>query len=133
MKKIHLIVVIFTVVAILLAMYRFLQKPSKIDRFEEQDKLKVMLFHASWCPHCVTYLAKRVFPDKLEASLKANNINGVKLESFEYDSNKALAERFGVNSFPSIVAVNASGKQTPFKGNRESVDELVAFIKKALP
>lgn len=123
---------------VLAALYWFTSSPapsraSRIDPFtQDEARVTLKLFHATWCPHCVNYLhpkdgSKPVWTSTLPAALKAKGLQGVRLEELEYDSNKEAADKYHVNSFPTIIGENQRGVVKKFEGDRNNVDELIAF------
>lgn len=108
------------------------QELVKVDKFES-EKLKVMLFHASWCPHCRDYLSSGVWTQQLKNVVKTDpKFAGVVLMDFEFEDNKQLAEKYNVDRFPYILAENSNGKVYQFSGNRNNVEDLKDFILKSL-
>lgn len=115
----------FSLVLVLYVAYTRMTK----EKFS-QDTVRVCLFHATWCPHCTKYLDSGTFDN---AYSKAREANGnVVFEKIDYDQNKNLANKYDVNSFPTIVAIDAQGNQIEkFQGNRNDVNQVVDFALKA--
>lgn len=131
-KRIALVITAFVVLALTLSVYYILSGSKKIDRFTEASKPKLILFHASWCPHCTSYLNPKdgsasVWTVELPKALKKESLD-VELVDYEYEKNKKITEEYNVNSFPTIV-FEKEGKKTKFDGNRHDVNEIVKFIK----
>lgn len=139
-KRIALLVGAFVAIIAILAVFYFLtsKKSPKIDRFTElEPRVTLKLFHASWCPHCVDYLKPKdgsapVWTDKLPAALTKEKVEGVKLEEYEFEANKELADKYKVNSFPTIIGENPRGTVKKFEGNRDSVEDLIKFAKELM-
>ena len=109
------------------------------DFVQDNNKIKIVLVYANWCPYCEDYLSgkasgsnKNVFDT---AADKAKGVTFEKLDAAENKTNQDTASSYGVQGFPTIVAVkfdatkNKYVKTATFEGNRNSVDELVAFAK----
>lgn len=109
-----------------------------IENFAKEDaKTKIVLVYANWCPYCEEYLAtkarnsdKNVFDTAAE---KVPHIVFEKLDAAETPNNQQIANSYGVQGYPTIVAVrfdetkNTYVKVGTFEGDRSSVDELVNF------
>lgn len=83
----------------------------------------LLLLHAPWCGHC-----KAIKPawEKL-AALFADE-PGVNIVSVDADANKGLAERFGVEGFPTLKYLPpGGGAPEDYSGGRE-LSDLVSFI-----
>jgi thiol-disulfide isomerase/thioredoxin len=108
------------------------------EEFAQDDKkIKVVLVYANWCPYCEEYLSdkatgsdKNVFDT---AADKAKNVVFEKLDAAESKTNQEIANSYGVQGYPTIIAAKFDAtkskyvKIATFEGNRNSVDELVAF------
>jgi protein disulfide-isomerase A6 len=127
----------FFVIIVVIAMYMMYtdvrREARKLEQFDE-PKLKVILFHATWCGHCVKYLASDVFLKTYHTEVKNSPmLAGVVFEQLDYDKNKELADKYDVSSFPSIVAVSGKGVLVgEFKGDRYNKDELIKFASDSL-
>lgn len=96
---------------------------------DEAPKLKICLFKATWCGHCTTYLKSNVFDDTYASIKDKNEYKGVIFATYDFDQNKQLAEKYNINSFPSIVAVDSQGNLVDtFEGDRYKKDDIVKFI-----
>lgn len=63
--------------------------------------IKIIFFHASWCPQC----------RKLEADIKAGPIpDGVTIYKADYDSSQALRQKYGVTLQTTLVKVSDDGR-----------------------
>ena len=95
--------------------------------------VEICLFHATWCGHCRDYLAAGTF-DSTWNSIKANpDFKGVVFTKYNADNHKALVEKYKIQAFPTIIAVNSSGnKISEFLGDRNKPEDLLAFAKEAL-
>lgn len=123
------ILIAFLMVGLFLAVYLSYLQMSKKESFENTPKVRVCLFYATWCGHCERYLKSGIFEDTYK-QIQAKNPNIV-FEKIDYDENKNLASKYGVNSFPTIVAIDSSGKKLEnFKGDRNNPDDLMQFALK---
>lgn len=142
------IVAAVALVALALAIVAFVMitKDKKKEKFSEvetvpkaasakskQHMLKVMLFYATWCPHCERYLQTQKFDGfadavKQDTSIKAN----VTFEKVDYDKNQTLGDRYGISAFPTIIAVDDDEKVYRFNGDRSKDSHMVQFVKAAL-
>jgi thiol-disulfide isomerase/thioredoxin len=135
MYKALLFVGIATIVVLVIwLVVRFVAKPKNLvtEMFEQNtaQKPKVMLVHASWCGHCVDYLASKKQDGKNTFDAAAEQLKGkVDFEKLDYDENKELANKYGVSSFPSIVGMDSKGGVKPFSGDRDDLSALLSFAK----
>ena len=131
----RLMIALLLVVVILFLTYVSFRN-YKVEKYSEENKVTIILIHATWCGHCVKYLKDGTF-DKLSDELSDMTI--CKFEKIDYDTNKSLAEKYDVKGFPSIIAVNASGdKLLDFstfkngKANRNDLQDLKEFVDAAV-
>lgn len=109
------------------------------DFAQDDKKIKVVLVYANWCPYCEEYLSdkatgsdKNVFDT---ASDQVKNVVFEKLDAAESKSNQETANSYGVQGYPTIIVTKFDVvkskfvKIATFEGNRNSVEELVAFAK----
>jgi thiol-disulfide isomerase/thioredoxin len=156
-KKIIFFVIGVAVIVGIVILLRSLQKPKSTKPFliynnfenfsnteweefvQDDKKVKIVLVYANWCPYCEEYLSdkasgsdKNVFDT---AGDKAKGVVFEKLDAAENKTNQETANSYGVQGYPTIVAVkfdatkNKHVKIATFDGNRNSVEELVAFAK----
>jgi thiol-disulfide isomerase/thioredoxin len=101
--------------------------PKKVESFADEPKLKICLYKATWCVFCERYIKTNVFNDTY-ADVKGK-YNDVVFTTVDFDENKQLAEKYNVNSFPTIIAVDANGKLIDtFDGDRSKKEELMKFV-----
>jgi protein disulfide-isomerase A6 len=113
-------ILVFVVLAVLIAVfYAFFQQKEK---FVQDSKPKVMLFYATWCGHCESFLKS----GKWEEYVKAHP--DVVFSKHDYDKESKLGDKYGVNSFPTIVAEDNGGKVYKFAGDRMSDAHMTKFI-----
>ena len=89
------------------------------------DSAKVMLFHATWCGHCVKYIASGTF-DKVAA---LPEVSGVTFEKYDADKNEDVRDKYDVTSFPTIIGLNSKGDKVEFSGDRDNTADLIRFAK----
>jgi thiol-disulfide isomerase/thioredoxin len=95
-----------------------------------QPKVRVMLFYATWCPHCERYLETGVY-DTFQQKIDADTAiqSSVSFEKFDYDKNSELGDKYGISSFPTIIALDNNEKVYRFNGSRDSDVDMKEFIK----
>lgn len=142
-----LIIVSFVAIFVALIAIYILTRDNK-ERFEEKSPksevsegaaksvaptVKVMLFYATWCPHCERYLETGKF-DTFDAAVKGDaSVKGsIAFSKIDYDKNQALGDRYGISAFPTIIAVDKDEKVYRFQGNREKPEHMVKFVKAVL-
>ena len=82
---------------------------------------RVILFHWKDCGHC-----KKMMPEwQRFVKLNANN-SKVKIETVEKDDAPELIQKYNVQGFPTIIAINDGKKVKEFEGER-NVDDLQRF------
>ena len=106
----------------------FNKSNKKIEKFEEH-KLKICLYKATWCSHCTSFLKSNVFEDTYASIKNKKEYSDVVFVTYDFDENKKLAEKYSVNSFPCIIAVDGNGNLLDtFDGDRYKKEELVKFV-----
>lgn len=136
MKKAILKTVLFVFVLAILAfaVYMSYTDISKAmqrrkEAFSSEPKLKICLYKASWCSHCTKFVQSNIFED-VYADVKGK-YDDVVFATYDFDENKKLAEKYNINSFPTIIAVDKNGKLLDtFDGDRNKKDELMRFVEK---
>lgn len=136
----------FVVLLLAFAAYKMLSSSStEKEAFNEEGSnvmgstrssnpdIKVMLFYATWCPHCESYLATGTF-DKFDRSIRSNDMvtGSVECTKYDYDKNQALGDRYGISSFPTIIAVDQNEKVYRFQGDRQNSQHLTKFVAAAI-
>lgn len=127
----QLLVIVIAFVFLLLAVsiyYHLSLSKSKQEKFGE-PKLKIMLFYATWCPHCERYLDSGKYDDLSKKFSKKYDVEFLK---YDYDKNKVLGDKYNISSFPTMIAEDKDGKVYKFDGDRSSDDDVEKFIKKSL-
>lgn len=89
---------------------------------------KFILFHASWCGHCVRFRSSDVWKD-LQKELEEDKTKVIEVESAEVEkSDKVTDEQKKlVQGWPTIV-VEKDGKNYVFSGER-TLNKLMDFVK----
>jgi thioredoxin 1 len=88
------------------------------------DKPVAIHFHADWCPTCKAQ-------DKVLQSLKADPGLNVTLLTANYDTEKALKDRFKVRAQSTIVVLHGKQERARLVGDT-SADGIRGALKKAL-
>jgi len=91
---------------------------------ENGDDKTLVLFYAPWCGHC-----KKLMP--IWDRLMSSNSTDVKITKVNSDEDGELAQKFGVESFPTIYflpkGLNNPSERIEFSGDRTG-EALLAFI-----
>lgn len=127
MNQILIIFIALLTLLVAISIYYHLSTVKK-EQFQEAD-LKVMLFYATWCPHCERYIESGDF-DRFEK--KFGSKYNVAFKQYDYDQNKALGDKYNISGFPSIIAEDKTGKVYKFEGDRNSESDMEKFIKNSL-
>jgi len=81
---------------------------------------KITLYHASWCPHCTTFMSEW---QKLKTQLGGK----VQFEEYEDGANKDVINANGITGFPTIKLDTHDGKKVEYSGPR-TADALIAYM-----
>lgn len=114
-----------SLVLLLLAAAVYYTLTQKKEKYEDA-RYKVMLFYATWCPHCERYLESGKF-DEFGTKIH-KKYPDVAFVKYDYDKNKDIGDSYGVNSFPTIIAEDGSKKTFRFYGDRMSYDDVDKFV-----
>lgn len=113
-------------------LYKQFKKNMPVEKFDE-PKLKITLYYAEWCNHCVEFRKSGTFTEIYEKLKVSPKYSAVIFEELDYDKNKELAKKHGVSSFPSIVAISGEGTLIDnFTGDRYDKNALQNFVDKCL-
>lgn len=82
-----------------------------------------ILFYADWCGHCKTFMPEW---SRFEASA-ARDFPDMKTIALESSSGNATGALFDVNSFPTLIYVDRSGRRHDYSGPRSS-QGLLSFL-----
>lgn len=136
MKLIKTILIIFVLLIVAYAIYmaytdimkNIPAEKAKLEKFSgDEDKLKICLYKATWCSHCTKYIKSNVFNDAY-ADVKGK-YNDVVFTTVDFDENKKLAEKYDINGFPTIIAVDSKGNLLDtFTGDRSKKEDLMKFV-----
>lgn len=135
-KVIKMILFAFVLVILAYAVYMayvdiMKNMPKRVESFEE-PKVKICLYKATWCSHCTNYLKSKVFEDTYASIKDKSEYKDVVFATYDYDENKKLAEKYNINSFPSIIAVDSEGNYIDkFSGDRSNKDDIISFVDKS--
>lgn len=84
----------------------------------------IVLYHAHWCPHCVSM---KPAWDDFVSQCKKNNLN-VNVAEVESEHIPHINTSNDVEGFPTIKYYNSETSNTPYEGER-SVDAFLKFAK----
>lgn len=111
---------------------------ASLEAFANEPVATVYLFHASWCGHCQEYLKKKdpkTNKNVFETVSAMEDLKAYEFKMLDFDENKELASKYGVNSFPTIIKVTTPKNKAPivkvFEGNRDDIKQIVDFVKSA--
>ncbi|MDD2961378.1 MAG: thioredoxin [Muribaculaceae bacterium] len=103
---------------------------NKIEQATQNDSIKKILpkiidFNATWCGPC-----KMMAPiiDKIEQKYAGK----ITVEKVDVDNNSELAKQYGIESIPTIIYIDASGKETNRTIGFLPEDELTKNIEKLI-
>jgi thiol-disulfide isomerase/thioredoxin len=111
---------------LVLALVFFMKKRSKVEAFEEEEKMcEVFFFYTTWCPYCKK--ARKEW-DKFKATLQNTSRDDYKFVFTEVDcdQNEAMATKYNVVGYPTIKLLK-DGKITEYDA-KTSESTLHAFV-----
>jgi thiol-disulfide isomerase/thioredoxin len=117
------ILFILLVATVLVGSYALFKMPQIKENFDVVADKKVLLIHAEWCGHCRTLLEKGGAWEQLKTSLP-----GVTFEALEETNATTEIAKYGVQAFPSIRIVDASGKSLIEYDGARDVASMKAFV-----
>lgn len=94
---------------------------------KKQNKLIFLDAYASWCGPC-KLLKKNTFPDKVAGEYFNKNFINVAIDMEKADG-PALAQKYGVNAYPTLIITDADGKMITYTQGYIDAKQLVDFGK----
>lgn len=88
---------------------------------EYLGKKGLIVFYASWCPHC-----QNLVDDVKSASERVNSAKSF-ISAVNCEKQKELAEKVGINSYPTLKLVDQDGNLRDYNGGKNS-DDLVRAV-----
>ncbi|KEG12719.1 putative protein disulfide isomerase [Trypanosoma grayi] len=89
---------------------------------EMKGKHAFVLLHAPWCHACISF--KPVFNTVAKTCAGQKDIMVVAVDA---TANSMLAERFGVEAFPTILLLKATGEIAPYEDER-TTEGVISFL-----
>lgn len=121
------------ILIILIAVFFIYINNIKIENYNDSNSVKIILFYATWCGHCHRYLESNIFMDTYDTLKNNPKYKNINFEMIDFDKNKELANKYNINSFPTIISVNFDGTLIKiFEGNRNNKDHLKKFVDDSL-
>ena len=120
----QIIVGILIIVLVVLVIVYVNKNNEGFNDSNDVNKPILYFFYVDWCPHC-TDAKESVFGDNEKDNTKwnnntnlsnKNNVNLVKVNCEGSDKNKALAKKYNVSAYPTVI-VEANGNVANFNGN----------------
>lgn len=99
-----------------------------VEQAKKEGKLVFIDAHTAWCQPCVM-MEKNVFSLNTVADYYNEHFINVKID---FGKEKELAERFGVNGYPSFIFVNGKGKAVYIAGGYTEEKEFIGYGEAAL-
>ena len=96
-----------------------------VDRAVAEQKVVFIDFFTTWCVPC-KLMDATTFKNQAVAAWLAAHTVALKVDAEASDENAALAERFGVKSYPNYVYVAPDGKVLDRIAGRRDADEFIA-------
>ena len=92
---------------------------------KKQNKLIFLDAYASWCGPC-KMLKRNTFPDKTAGEYFNSNFISVAID-MEKGDGPALAEKYGVNAYPTLIITDADGKIITYTQGYIKPKQLIDF------
>ena len=90
----------------------------------KSGKNVLLEFYAPWCGHC-----KKLAPILDEVAVSYQNDADVTIAKLDATANDIPSESFDVQGYPTVYFKSASGKISPYEGDRTKED-IIQFIEK---
>jgi protein disulfide-isomerase len=145
MKKLSTFLLVFLTSMLLVHAHWTTDYKAALTQAQQENKLVLLDFTGSdWCGYC-KLLDKEVFPDTSFKDFIAKNFISVtvdfprstKLPDALTQQNTQLQEQFKIDGFPTLIVVNADGKElgrmvgyNPGSGPKAVIEKLQGFVKK---
>lgn len=94
---------------------------------KKQNKLVFLDAYASWCSPC-KLLKRNTFPDKAAGEYFNSNFINVAID-MEKGDGPTLAEKYGVNAYPTLIITDANGKIITYTQGYIKPKQLIDFGK----
>jgi thiol-disulfide isomerase/thioredoxin len=123
---------ILVVITLVILYYLYTEHlDSQIEKFTDDKKVHVMLFHANWCGHCKEFMPVwKEFKDHIVKD--KDNYSGIKTSDFESEKNPSEMKKYNIKGFPTIKIVDKKGNINDYKGERSKDGLLNELNKKYL-
>jgi thiol-disulfide isomerase/thioredoxin len=107
-------------------------QPALLEKAKAAGQPVLMDFTAEWCAPCKE-MDKKVFPDlRLVEALKSFALLRVDMTDTDSPTVEALARKFNVESLPTIIFYDATGKQTVHETGFQEVEKMVQYAQTTL-
>ena len=122
LENLAIFVLLVIIVGLLVTYY--MRGESQTNESFQSDKIRLVLYHAPWCPHCVKFMPAW---NALGDNKKINGKN-VELEAIDCEATPEEAERANVSGFPTIKLYNGD-ESHEYDGERDG-ETLILWVKK---
>ena len=123
---------VFAISAAIVLLVAFYAMGMRAEPVVDGAGVRLVRVHATWCPHCTSYIKNGILSRTFARGGLGQDL-GVRVELVDYDKDTARADKYGVQSFPTIIAVDAASgnKLAEFRGDRYDPGQLVEFARSA--
>ncbi len=98
-----------------------------LSEAKKQKKLIFLDAYTSWCGPC-KMLKRNTFPDKAAGEFYNKNFVNIALD-MEKGDGPAIAEKYGVNAYPTLIITDADGKLLTYTKGYIEAPQLIEFGK----
>jgi thiol-disulfide isomerase/thioredoxin len=124
-KNIKKIIIVSIIIG--LSVFGYFQYSKRVDKFTQDGERKIVYFYLPECPHCVQFSPIwELFKQKI------GNYEGLRFEKVNAEEQSEVAEKYSINSFPTIVYMKNDKILDIYKRNR-NVQDLTQWAKQDLP